>query len=460
MRTSRFWALLMGLALAAPAFAMDVEKAKSAGLLTYLGLCFVGGLLSLLTPCVFPMIPVTISYFVKRSGGEALKGAFSYAFGIISTFAVLGVLAALVFGATGIADFAANPWVNLALGALFVILALNLFGLYEIGLPASWTTKVAKQSSRSGLAGPYFMGMAFSLTSFTCTMPIAAALLASAAKGDWIYPTVGMSAYGLAFALPFFFLALLPSSLNKMPKAGDWLNSVKPTLGFIELAAAVKFFSNADLAWSAGIITRPVFISTWILIFGMMGAYLLGLPEKLKAVAWPRRIFGAAVLALCFWMMNGVNGTALGEVDAFFPPDPYPGLAKKTGSTVAGAETKGAIEAADYKDAIAKAKQAGRPIFVDFTGVTCTNCRWMEKNMFPKPEIVAAFDKMVKVQLYTDRPTDADRANQALQKELAGNNALPTYVLVSPEGKVIEKFEGATRDVAEFLGFLNKAFGS
>lgn len=450
MRRIGALALLLVIAPCA-ALAQSVPAPGSVGLGSFLGVCFVGGLASLLTPCVFPMIPVTISYFSKRTGGSPLQAATAYAAGIASTFAVIGILAAVLFGATGISNFAANPYVNLALGGLFVVLALGLFGAFEIQAPTFIADRLrGKGAARAGLVGPAFMGAAFALTSFTCTMPIAAALLAAAARGSILYPTLGMTAYGVAFALPFFLLALFPSAMSRIPRSGDWLASVKPVLAFIELAAAVKFFSNADLAWSAGWITKPVFTALWIAIFGMLAAYLIGLPEQLRMVGWVRRLFGTAGFVACGYLLASLNGFRLGAVDAFLPPDPYP-TSKRT-----AAAPSGKLEAATYQEALKLARETGRTVFIDFTGVTCTNCRYMEKNIFPAPAVAAELDNMVKVQLYTDRPTDADRANQALQGKLAGNQALPTYVLLKPDGTVLRKFEGAARTPDEFVGFLKK----
>lgn len=448
-------ALLTAAAAAhAQASGLDTGLDTGAGLGPFLGACFAGGLASLLTPCVFPMIPVTVSYFSKRTDGSAMPAAAAYAAGIASTFAVLGILAAVLFGATGISNFAANPWVNLALGLLFVVLAFNLFGLFEIQAPTGLTTALAKNTGRAGLLGPLLMGAAFALTSFTCTMPIAAALLAAAARGSLLYPTLGMAAYGAAFALPFFLLALFPSAISRMPKSGDWLASVKPVLAFVELAAAVKFFSNADLGWTAGWITKPVFLALWTAIFAMLAGYLVGLPEALRTVGWSRRLFGFATLAACASLLSGLNGRKLDLIDPFLPPDPYPAHGASARPDPGAAS--GPVHAATFEGALDLARRGGKTVFVDFTGVTCANCRYMEKNIFPVPEVAKALEELVQVQLYTDRPTDEDRANQKLQGRLAGNQALPTYVLVRPDGTVIDKFEGATRNPREFADFLRK----
>lgn len=432
-------------ALAGAAHAQGAAGGSSMG--NYLVTAFSGGLLSLLTPCVFPMIPVTISYFVKRQGSRAFLSAGSYAFGIISTFAVIGVGTALVFGATGLSGFASNPWFNLALGVLFVVLALSLFGLFEIQLPPALTNRLSKNTRKEGLAGPFFMGATFSLTSFTCTAPIVASLLAEAAKGSALRPAAGMAAYGTAFAIPFFLLALFPGAMAKVPKAGNWLNSVKPTLGFIELAAALKFFSNADLAFGTNLIGRPLFFALWAVIFGGLALYLLGVPKRIKSVGNGSRALGVATVALSAFLVMGVGGKNLGELESFAPVFP----------TAVAEKVEGRIVASTYKEALELAKKNNRPVFIDFTGVNCVNCRYMEKSIFPDASVKKELDSLVNVQLYTDRNTDADKQNQKLQTELAKNNALPTYVLVKPDGTVIEKSEGASRDPKEFVAFLKKA---
>ncbi len=446
-----FLCLLVPVALAQ---GTNVNSAVQQGVGSYLWVCFAGGLASLLTPCVFPMIPVTVSYFSKRKEGGALTGALAYSIGIISTFAIIGIFATAVFGATGVQNFAAGPWFNLALAAIFVVLAVGLFGLYEIQIPTFISNRMLKASRAGGLLGPFFMGATFSLTSFTCTVPVVAALLTASTKGSIILPAIGMATYGLAFALPFFALAMFPASLSKMPKAGEWLNSVKPVLGYIELAAAVKFLSNADLAWSLHILTRPVVLAIWVGIGALLTGYLAGFPKSIAKMGWVRLRLVVASLAACLFLASGMSGRKLGNFEAYLPPDPYPA----SGNAVAQQlPASGPIIAVNYADALTKSKQTGRPIFVDFTGVNCTNCRWMEDNIFPKSLVKSELEKTIHVTLYTDRPTPSDQANQKLQTELAQNNALPTYVLVSPAGKVIDKLEGAEPDARKFANFLKKA---
>lgn len=435
-----------------------------AGLLTFLGTCFAGGFASLFTPCVFPIIPVTVSFFSKRKEG-AVAGAIAYAIGMVGSFALMGLLSSLVFGATGVANFAAGPAFNLVLAALFIVLAFNLFGVYEITLPLWLTNRLGSASRKEGLAGPLLMGAAFSITTFTCTAPIVASLLANGAKGQWFYPTIGMTAYGVAFATPFFALAISPSSLSRTPKAGAWIASVKPVMGFIELAAAVKFLSNADLTLGAGLLQRQSVLYIWIGIFGGLTYYLARGVRQGEKIGYGRLSATAISAFVVAFLASGLGGRDLGSLDAYLPQDPYPYIkhapsvaASKPVTPAAPVEVPtGPILAEDYQDALAKAKASGRPIFIDFTGVNCTNCRWMEKNIFPKADVQSEFGRFVKVQLFTDRPNPSDQANQKLQTELVGSNGLPTYALVSADGKVLSKLEGAEQDAGKFAAFLRSA---
>jgi thiol:disulfide interchange protein len=424
----------------------EIESARRAGLAAYLWLAVLAGLGALLTPCVFPMVPITVSYFSKRSERKLVAPAV-YCLGIVSTFTVLGVVVSAAFGGSRIQSFAQHPVTNIALAALFVVLALNLFGAYEIRLP-SWLLNRASAGSRGeGLLAPFMMGLAFSLTTFTCTVGFVGALLAAAAHGDILYPVLGMLAFSAAFAIPFFLLAVFPQYLSSLPKAGSWMLAVKAAMGFIEIAAAVKFLSNADLAWQLGWLTQPVFLAIWGAIFLMGGLYLLGwfrLPHDEGRVArGPARVVSAAAfLGVGFICLGGIASKPSGEISAFLPPEPYPGKVGSTGSVLWQHE---------YAKSVELAKQQ-RPLFINFTGVNCTNCRWMENNILNRPDVTEALAKYVPVELWTDRV--GDEANAKLQLEMTGIPTLPLYVIVSPDGEVLRRFEGSTRDPAAFLAFL------
>lgn len=465
----------------------QLQSALGKGMLPFLLACFAGGLVALLTPCVFPMVPVTVSFFAKRKD-KPLASALIYALGIISTFAILGIVAASLFGAAGIARFAANPWVNVGLAVLFVVLALNLFGVYEFRIGLAGKLENAARKKSDSLISPFLVGMAFSLTSFTCTGPIVAALLAMAAQsGGKGTAAIGMSAFGLAFSLPFFFLALFPAGLGKLPKSGQWLGAVKPALGFIELAAALKFLSNADLSWQLGLLTRPIFVGIWGVLCLMLAIYLISGNWLLlwvksyfskgnrKAVTFNNSQIGlvrqglgiVALVSAFLLLISPHGGQQLSLIDAYLPNDPYPyksaqpvGTAQYASNQKTNQASSGPVEfLSDYNKALALAKSQGRPVFVDFTGVTCTNCRWMEQNVFTVPQIREALGQMVTVQLYTDRGTAVDNANQDLEQKIGGTIALPVYAIVTPDGKVIKTFEGRSNTVEQFAEFL-KAAGS
>jgi len=423
----------------------DVNDPSKQGMLQFAIGAFVAGLLSLLTPCVFPMIPITVSYFAKRKEtlgtGAGIAQAVAYCAGIVGAFAVFGLLVTVLFGASSIQNFATNPWVNLALAAIFVLLALNLFGLLQVSLPSKMTNAF-NPSGKAGLAGPVLMGLTFTLTSFTCTAPFVGTTLVSAATGDILRPLVGMLAFGSAFALPFFLLALFPQYLAKLPKSGSWLEMVKAFMGFLEIAAAIKFISNADLVWrTTPLISRSTFLIIWAVIFLLAALFLLRV-LRLPKVETPAKIgrgrwvtIGLTLLT-SVWLINGARGSSLGELEAFLPPG----------------KSDGWVE--NYDRALAMSRAQGKPMLIDFTGVTCTNCRWMEKNMFPRPEVEKQFKNYILVKLFTDRDTPDDRRNQVLLQKLTGVVTLPAYAAVTPEEKVLRVFEGSTRNESEFVTFL------
>ena len=435
----------------------QVKAAEKSGLLGFLAACFVGGLIALATPCVFPMIPITVNFFAKKGSGEKKNyaGAFAFCGGIIGTYAILGLLFSALFGASGIGNLAANPWVNLTFAVLFVVLAFSLFGLFEIRLPSAMVNKANQGSRKGGLAGPFFMGLTFTLTSFTCTGPIAGGLVTQAASGQMLYPFLGLFAFGLAFSLPFFLLALFPQFLADLPKSGTWMNTVKGFMGFIEIMAALKFLSNADLGWQLAWLTRPVFLAIWAMIGIITALYLFGFmrlsTDAGKEKVGPlRAVTGLAMVAVTCLFLTGIGGNKKGFGEfllSYLPPMPYPG---QKGSGDAD-EIKWI---GNYKQAVAVAQQQNRPIFLDFTGVTCTNCRAMEEQMFPRPEVRKLIDGFVTTQLYTDRPNDDDRFNAALEQKLVHETTLPMYIIITPQGQVIKSFEGYTQNTKDFVSFL------
>ncbi len=409
------------------------------------------GFVSLLTPCVFPMIPITVSVFTKSDSG-GIKKALAFCGGIIVTFVGLGVLVTLVAGASGLQNLANNPYLNLGLAALFLFLSLSLFGIYEFTLPGTFANKINTEG-KGQYVGPILMGLIFSLTSFTCTMPFVGTLLVSAAQGSLLFPIVGMLGFSTAFSIPFFGLATFPQYLKKLPRSGSWLSVVKATMGFVEVAAAVKFLSNVDLGFQWGFLTQPVFLAIWSALMLLAGLFLIrGI--KLPSVnddgkMGPFRIvFGVGAFVLAGYFLAGINGASLGKLAAFLPPNPYPGAV----TTVARQD--GAI--GDYDAAVTAAKTAGKPLLIDFTGIYCTNCRDMEINVFPAVKKEFAQFQMAK--LYTDRPTvESDQKHQAIKEKLTGSVANPQYAILTADGKLVSTMP-YTDNIETFRKFLNDGF--
>ena len=441
---------------------INLEAAIDQGFFSFVLLAISMGFLALLTPCVFPMIPITVSFFTQQGEsrqGKPLKNAIIYTLGIIATFSILGFILALTLGASGANQLASNPWVNLFIGVLFIYFALSLFGMYEIEVPAKLRQFSLKQEGRGGVIGTLFMAVTFTLTSFTCTVQFIGLLLVAASQGQWFWPMIGMIVFSAAFASPFFFLALFPQYLAKMPKSGGWLNSVKVVMGFLELAAAFKFLSNTDLVWGWGFFSHNAVLAIWAVLMLLVGFYLLGkiqLPHDspLKSVSVPRLMLSAAFLTFGLYLTSGLFGQRIhGIIYAYLPPV----VESDTGAV----STNGNSMAEEFKwyrdldSGLIEAKETGKPVFIDFTGYTCTNCRWMEANIFTKREVKDRFNEMILVQLYTDGGPN-HRENQEYEIERFGTAALPFYVILSPYDEIIVTFPGMTRDLNNFLDFLDE----
>lgn len=440
---------------------IDLDKAIQKGFFSFILLSISMGFLALLTPCVFPMIPITVSFFTHQGeieGRSPLKQAIVYALGIIATFSFLGFLLAIFLGASGANQLAANPWVNLFIGALFTYFALSLFGAYEIQLPQSLRQLSQSQESRSGYLGILFMALTFTLTSFTCTVQFVGLLLVAASQGQWFWPAVGMIVFSAAFATPFFFLALFPQYLAKMPKSGGWLNAVKVVMGFLELAAAFKFFSNTDLVWEWGIFTHKSVLAAWTMIMLFTGFYLLGkiqLPHdsKIQSIGVPRMILSLFFLTFGLYMGTGLFGKPIhGLIYSYLPPK----VESESGVVVTnGGMANKEMWFTELDSGLREAARTDMPLFVDFTGYTCTNCRWMESNIFTLPEVQERFEQYVLVQLYTDGGENY-REKQQYEIDRFGTAALPFYVLLTPDNEEIARFPGMTRDAQQFIRFLDK----
>ena len=439
---------------------INLDAAIGSGLVSFIFLSISMGLLALLTPCVFPMIPITISFFThkgEKGEGKPLTNAFIYMMGIIFTFSIIGLLLALTLGASGANQLASNPWVNLFLASLFVYFSLSLFGMYDIQLP-QWLTRFSqKQEGKTGAIGTIFMAVTFTLTSFTCTVQFVGLLLVAASNGQWFWPMLGMVIFSTAFAFPFFFLALFPQYLSKMPKSGSWLNSVKVVLGFLEMAAAFKFISNTDLVWRWNFFSHNVVLACWAVLMALCGLYLLGkirLPHDsdIKIISVPRLMLSMIFLTFGLYLTSGLFGNRIsGLIYSYLPPK----LENDIGP-ISGQQTQG-NQLDWYKnldDAFIESKNTGKPIFIDFTGYTCTNCRWMEANIFVKSDVKDRFSEMILVQLYTDGGPN-HRENQQYEIERFGTAALPFYVILSPNDKVLGTFPGMSRNINDFLDFLD-----
>ena len=418
------------------------------------------GLISLLTPCVFPMVPVTIAYFSSPDHRHAsgFRGAILFGVGIVSTFTVLGLALAGVFGAAGLNRFAADPWVNIVLAALFVLFAANLFGWFELTLPWRLLTaahNAAGTSSTGSSLGALLMGATFTLTSVTCTAPFVGTLLVLAAQGSWITPLVGMIVYSSAFALPFVLLAIAPRFAAKLPRSGEWIHSLRVMFGFLEVAAAVKFLSNADLVLGWGVFTREVLLLVWMGL-ALTGAVYLLLPLRRtqRRRGLGRILAAGSALAIAAWLATGVSGKPLPQVEAFLPPRIPVAIPAVSGSRSTGWMLN------DFNGALAEARSTNRLVFVDFTGYTCTNCRWMEANIFSRPDVGAQLGQFVLARLYTDGDGEIYERQQEFQEKTFGTVALPLYAVVDGDGKIRATFTGLTRDPSEFIAFLRRASGA
>ena len=420
---------------------------------SFLWLAAVTGALSLLTPCVFPMIPITVAYFnqQREHPSHALRHAVLFGAGIVVTFTALGLGLAVLVGAAGLARFASDPWVNIVIGVIFIGFALSLLGVYDLPLPftnrfLNHVDSSARKSSGRAL-GSVLMGFAFTLASFTCTAPFVGPLLVSASRGDWQVPLAGMAVFSTVFALPFFILALVPSWTASLPRAGAWLKDVKVLVGLFEIAAALKFFSNADLVWGTGILTRSAVLAAWAAVTLIAVGYLVSRIIRDSSGSTLRWIGPAVGVGIALWLGLGIRGRPLGELEAFLPPSDI----SNSGSV---ADLDWILN--DHSKALATASQTGKLVFIDFTGYTCTNCRWMEANMFARGDVSASLSNYVLSRLYTDGEGKLYESQQQFQEKQFGTVALPLYAIVDSSGRTVRTFSGLTRNPAEFLAFLRK----
>jgi thiol:disulfide interchange protein len=437
---------------AAPVKAAAPEKASD-GMLAYLLTAFGLGLASIFTPCVWPMIPITVSFFLNGRGG--IRQAVVFSLGIIVLFCALGLGVTAAVGPFGVVQLASNPWVNGFIAIVFAAFALSLLGAFEITLPSSVLTKLDAASRRGGYLGTLLMGLTFSLTSFACVGPFVGSLLAASVQLKGWQPVLGMASFATGLAFPFFFLAAFPGYLKMLPRSGGWLARVKTVMGFALLAIMLKYAANIDQVLQLNWLTRERFLAAWFVLFAMAGLYLLGLlklegVEEGETLGIPRLLIASAFLIFAFSLLPGMFGAPLGELDAFVPAATTEGGFGGRTTADAGPEWM----KNQYREALDRAKQENKLVLVSFTGYACTNCHWMKANMFPRPEISAALKDLVLVELYTDGTDKASEENQKVQDQKFSTVAIPYYAIMEPDEKVVASFDHRTTSTAEFLEFL------
>ena len=469
-----------------------VEEKK--GLWSIFFLAFIGGFAALLTPCVFPMIPMTVSFFTKQSKtkAEGKKNAILYGVSIILIYVILGSLVTGIFGADSLNALSTNVWFNLIFFGLLVFFAASFLGAFEIVLPNSWANKVDQQADRGGFIGILFMALALAIVSFSCTGPIVGTLLVESASKGGLAPIVGMLGFSSALALPFMLFAMFPGWMNTLPKSGGWLNTVKVSLGFLELALAFKFLSNADLVVQAHLLEREVFLGIWIAIFGTWALNLFGkltLPHDspMSHLSIGRLFMAIFVTIFTIYLIPGLWGAPLKIISGFPPPMTYSESPNGIGTSSSNTTTTidlpehahsgphGIIAFHDYEDGVAYAKIVGKPILLDFTGHACVNCRKMEDFVWSKPEILYLLkDKVVLISLYVDDKRELPKEAQYVSKETGKeivtignkwsdyqitrykNNAQPYYVILNSDGEDISKPIGYTPDATEYKKWLEE----
>jgi thiol:disulfide interchange protein len=445
-----------------PTTANAGTAAAGDSLATFLLVAFGFGVAAIFTPCVFPMIPITLSFFLSREGvtrSETLKQAILFCLGIIVLFTGIGFAITALLGPFGVVQLGSNPWVNGFIALVFFVFGLSLLGAFEITLPSGLLTRLDSASRQGGSLGTLLMGLTFSLTSFACVGPFIGTLLAASVQGGKLQPLLGMASFATGLSAPFFLLALFPSYLKRLPRSGGWMVRVKVVLGFIVMAAMLKYLSSVDQVLQWNVLTRERFLATWFVLFALAGLYLLGLLrmegiDKDETVGIGRLLAGVGLLAFSLSLLPGMFGAKLGELDAYVPAGTGGGLA---GNAAGAPEAADAWMKNDYTAAQAKARSENKALLIAFTGYACTNCHWMKANMFPRPEIAAAVKDMIKVELYTDGTDQESEQNQKLQETKFGTVAIPFYALLDPSGNVIATFGGATRKAPEFLAFLEKS---
>lgn len=466
------------------------------GLWSIFIIAFLSGFAALLTPCVFPMIPMTVSFFTKQSKSKALgiRNAIIYGISIVIIYVLLGSMVTAIFGADVLNALATNVWFNVVFFVLLLVFAFSFLGAFEIVLPNSWANKVDRQADRGGLIGIFFMALALAIVSFSCTGPIVGTLLVESASKGGIAPIVGMLGFSLAIALPFALFAAFPGWLNSLPKSGGWLNTVKVVLGFLELALAFKFLSNADLVLQLHWLERELFIAIWIAIFGVMALYLLGkiqLPHDGPSgpISVGRLCLGLVTLAFTIYMIPGLWGAPLDLISAFPPPQSYSespygvGNSQSSGASVLHEDLPDGghllaphqiLAFNDYDKGLSYAKSVGKPVLIDFTGWACVNCRKMEQNVWVEPQVLDILkNKVVLISLYVDDKRALDQPIPSalkpgkqlkyigqkwseLQTLRYKTNTQPYYVIMDHDEQTLIEPVGYTPDVDTYFKWMTQ----
>ena len=463
----------------------EIARTSQAGLIPFLLACAGAGLLALAMPCVWPMIPVTVNFFVKqgeKNGGRATGLAVTYCLAIIGIFTAIGVLFSALLGSSSLSNLANNPWLNTTVALLFFAFGLSLLGLFEIRLPNFLLNASSQGESKGGLVGVIFMATTLTITSFTCTFPVVGGLLVLAANGSYFYPVIGLATFATVVALPFFLLALAPGLLAQLPKSGDWMNTVKVVGGLVELAAAFKFVNTAEIGFhsvpEAAWVDEQTLLTIWVVMALVCGVYLLGLfrtdhDQKEVKVGPARLVFGVGFLFFGLYLAPALFGkppegqiyTQL--VVGLLPPQGSETKATSDDPIVALTQEKskhGVVWGMSYDAALAEARRTGKRILIDFTGVNCANCRQMERTVMPLSTVAAKMSQFVTLQLYTDRVPIAS-LTQEQREELAGQNidreikltgetTSPLYVILDPKTEKPVAHLGGYNNPARFLAFL------
>lgn len=460
-----------------------------------------GGFAAFFMPCIFPMVPLTVSFFTKKAGSrsKAITQALMYGISIIVIYVALGMLITIAFGPEALNELSTNGIFNFFFFLLLVVFATSFLGAFEITLPSSFVNKIDANSDKGGLVGLFFMAASLAVVSFSCTGPIIGTLLVEAAtRGERLGPAIGMLGFSMALAIPFVLFAMFPSMLKSLPKSGGWLNSVKVVLGFLELALALKFLSNVDLAYNWNFLDREVYLALWIVIFGLLGLYLIGKikfshDSTLEYLSVPRTMIAILVFTFVVYMIPGMWGAPLKAISAFLPPIGTQDF--DLTSSVASGQHIGASDASsrkhytyfhskatikgmdpyyDYEEALAASKEFNKPLLVDFTGWNCVNCRKMESEVWSAPKIKNLINKeFILVELYVDDKiltlpeseqyvspktgkniNTVSKRNADLQITRFNSNSQPLYALLDSDGELLVPTSGAVYDIDKYEAFL------